>query len=176
MAISANVKNAVREAIKSDNESLGKWQKVALTVAGEYSNLAAFETVKADFLNEAIYPAMGDNAVAAIKTELPRKNSTEFKERAAKQPEYEAQWETANRAKRDTKAKGHTYFDRVSEDAFPAEYAAKYGKPEAPPRTLKTRTIEELTALIKAHEKAENGDPQVIAALDKALQLAAKMK
>ena len=176
MAISANVKNIVREAIDTENKALGKWQKVGTTVADEYANLAAFEAVKADFLKDAIYPAMGDNAVAAVNAELPRKNTTEYKERCAKESGYAAQWETANTLKRDTKAKGHTYFDRVCENAFRAEYAAKYGKPETPPRTLKTRTIEELTALIKAHEKAENGDPQVIAALDKALQLAVKMK
>ena len=167
----SNIKTAVQTAMGAEGAAQAKWQAVGALVLKEYPTRAGYDAIKAQFVSDVIVPAMGDNAIAAYKANLPRKNSTEYKERVTKRPEYAAEWELANTLKRDTRAMAHTYHARIG------DYA--YGKPEAAkaePRTLKTRTIEELTSLIKAHEKAENGDPQVIAALDKALQLAAKMK
>lgn len=172
MAISTNIKNAFREAIKGDQAAEGKWQRVGATIKTEYTDRASVEAIKQQFLDEVIYPAMGDNAVAAVNVELHRKNTTAYKELAAKTEGYVAQWEAANTLKKNTKAAGHEYFKRSLDYAFGAE-----PKGDTTPRTLKTRTIEELTALLKAHEKDEmNGDAQVIAALSRALDAAVKMK
>lgn len=166
MAISVKIKNAVREAVQGDIKQVGKWVAAGTAVKAEYANAAAVEAVKAEFLDDVIYPAMGDNALAAVKADLPRKNSTKYKERVAAQPEYADQWEAANRLKRDTKSIGHTYFNRVV-------YEYGFGEPDAekkPPRTLQTRTVEELTALSKAHERDEKeGDAQLVKDLDKVL-------
>jgi hypothetical protein len=170
--ISTNIKNAFREAIKGDQVAEGKWQRVGTTIKTEYSDRASVEAIKQQFLDDVIYPAMGDNAVAAVNADLPRMNSTEYKERAAKTDGYAAQWKAANTLKKNTKAAGHEYFTRSLNYAFGAQ-----PKGDTTPRTLKTRTVEELTALIKAHEKDEmNGDAQVIAALSRALDAAVKMK
>jgi hypothetical protein len=165
MAISSNIKNAFREAIKGDQAALGKWQRVGSAIKADYADRAAVEAIKAQFLDEVVYPAMGDNAVAAINADLPRKNSTEYKERAAKSGEYAAQWETANTLKRNTKAAAHEYFSRSLDYAF-----GKVEKDATAPRSLKTRTNEDIAALIKAHEKAEDGNAEVIKYLELALK------
>lgn len=170
MAISSNINNAVRVAIDADNKAAGKWNAAGAAIKAEYESRAAFEAIKAEFIDTVILPAMGDNAVKAIKIDLPRKNSTEYKERVAKEPSYAAAWETANQLKRDTKAMSHTYHKRIGDYAFGKE---ETGPTE--PRTLKTRTVEELTALLKAHEKSEQGSVEVIKYLDLAMKAAMKM-
>ncbi len=172
--INVAIKNAFRDAIKGEQAAEGKWQRVGGTIKTDYTDRAAVESIKQQFLDEVVYPAMGDNAVVAVNADLPRKNSTEYKERAAKSDGYVAQWEAANTLKKNTKAAGHEYFKRSLNYAFGEE--PKDTTANAP-RTLKTRTIEELTALVKAHEKDElNGDALVIAALNRALDAAVKMK
>jgi len=168
----STIKTAVQTAIGADGNALAKWQAVGALVAKEYPTRAGYDAIKAQFVDQVIVPALGADAVRIMGAELARKNSTEYKERVAAHPEYAAQWETANTAKRDIRATAHTYFTRIG------DYA--YGKPEkapAEPRSLKTRTLEELAALVKAHQKDEmNGDAQVIAILNKAIEVASKMK
>jgi len=119
--INVAIKNAFREAIKGEQAAEGKWQRVGGTIKTDYTDRAAVETIKQQFLDEVVYPAMGDNAVAAVNADLPRKNSTEYKERAAKSDGYVAQWEAANTLKKNTKAAGHEYFKRSLNYAFGEE-------------------------------------------------------
>ena len=82
-----------------------------------------------------------------------------------------AKWETANQAKKDARATAHTMYARVLKYAFPKE------KVQAVPRDLKTRFNEDIAALVKACEKAEDAPFDVIkvkAALENVLSLVNK--
>jgi hypothetical protein len=141
------VTKAVTEAVRGDINSVNKWQTAGQTVRGFYGTEAALNEVKAQFIADAILPAIDKRHVAALNKELPRKGSGEY---VAFVGAHGADaWEIANQAKKDARATAHTMFTRVAKYAFPAE------KAEAAPRDLKTRLNEEIAALVKACQKAE---------------------
>lgn len=141
------VTKAVTEAVRGDINSVNKWQTAGQAVRGFYGTEAALNEVKAQFIADAILPAIDKRHVAALNKELPRKGSGEY---VAFVGAHGADaWEIANQAKKDARATAHTMFARVAKYAFPAE------KAEAAPRDLKTRLNEELAALVKACQKAE---------------------
>ena len=92
---------------------------------------------------------MGEDAVRVMRAELPRKGSKEWNGASSA---LQAEWSAQNEAKKDVRGKGSVYFGRVLKYAFPEDAT---GEPSAP-RDLKTRCIEELTALVKAVQKAES--------------------
>lgn len=141
------VTKAVTEAVRGDINSVNKWQTAGQAVRGFYGTEAALNEVKAQFIADAILPAIDKRHVAALNKELPRKGSGEY---VAFVGAHGADaWEIANQAKKDARATAHTMFSRVAKYAFPAE------KAEAAPRDLKTRLNEEIAALVKACQKAE---------------------
>lgn len=160
------VTKAVTEAVRGDINSVNKWQTAGQTVRGFYGTETALNEVKAQFIADAILPAIDKRHVAALNKELPRKGSSEY---VAFVGAHGADaWEIANQAKKDARAVAHTMFARVAKYAFPAE------KAEAAPRDLKTRLNEELAALVKACQKAEAATFDVgatIAALNGALSI-----
>ena len=159
---------AVIAAVSGELSSVNKWHAAGQAVREFYGTETALTEVKAQFIADAIIPAMDKKHAAALAIELPRKGSKEYNEMSEANRD---KWDAANQAKKDARAVAHTMFGRVVKYAFPSE------KAETAPRTLKTRLCEELAALIKACEKAENPEFDVIATLGHlkaALAVAAK--
>lgn len=143
--MTAAVNAAIKGALSTDN----KWQTAGHEVRDFYGTETAINEVKAQFIADAIIPALDKKHGAALVKELPRKGGAEFN---AFDDAQKLAWETANQAKKDARAIAHTMFTRVVRYAFPAEKAV------TEPRSLKTRLSEELAALIKACEKSEGED------------------
>lgn len=159
---------AVIAAVSGELSSVNKWQVAGNAVREFYGSEVALTEVKAQFIADAIIPALDKKHAAALAIELPRKGSKEYNEMSEANRD---KWDAANQAKKDARAVAHTMFSRVVKYAFPSE------KAETTPRTLKTRLCEELAALIKACEKAESPDFDVMAEighLKAALAVAAK--
>ena len=138
---------AVTEAVKGDINSVNKWQTAGQSVREFFGTEAAITEVKAQFIADAIMPAIDKRHAQALAKDLPRKGSADY---VAFVGAHGAQaWDDANQAKKDARSVAHTMFARVVKYAFPAE------KTEAAPRDLKTRLNEEIAALVKACQKAE---------------------
>jgi hypothetical protein len=158
----------VTAAVSGDIAQGNKWQTAGANVRGFYGTEAALTEGKAQFIADAILPAIDKRHAAALTVELPRKGSKDFN---ALDQSGRDKWEAQNQAKKDARAVAHTMFARVVSYAFPKE------KAEAAPRTLKTRFCEDIAALIKAGEKAEAADFDMVACLNHlraALAVAAK--
>ena len=152
----------IHATIKADNTAQNKWVKTGDEVAEFYGSQHALDEVKAQFMADAILPAIDKKHGEALAKDIPRKNSKEFN---ALDANGVALWESINQAKKDARSVCDTYFKRIVKYAFPTE------KTESTPRTLKTRCNEELTALIKAVEKAENCEFDAVQFLKLANQL-----
>lgn len=147
---SDNLKNAVKDAITIESKAERKWLDVGTAGRAEFASEAALNEVRAKFLDDVIYPAMGAEAVKIINAEVPRKGSKDWNEAGATQ---QAAWTAINDAKKTVRGKGSVYFGRVVKYAFPSQDEEST---DTPPRDLKTRFNEELAALIKAAQKAEH--------------------
>ena len=155
---------AVTEAVKGDINSVNKWQTAGQSVREFFGTEGAITEVKAQFIADAILPAIDKRHAQALAKDLPRKGSADYV--AYVGAHGVDAWETANQAKKDARSVAHTMFARVVKYAFPAE------KTETTPRDLKTRLNEEIAALVKACQKAEAPAFDVgatIAALEAAL-------
>jgi hypothetical protein len=149
--------NAVTTAVKGDIAGTTKWMNAGSMVRGFYGTETAIAEVKAQFIADAIIPAMDKKHATALGKELPRKGSTEFN---AMDEGQKDNWEVTNQAKKDARAIAHTMYSRIVRYAFPTE------KTETVARSLKTRISEELSALIKACEKSEDEDFDVLATIN----------
>lgn len=159
---------SVNAAVSGDLALSNKWLSAGENVRGFYGTEIALTEVKAQFIADAIMPALDKRHAVALAVELPRKGSKEFNEMS---DANRAKWEVANQAKKDARAVSHTMFARVVKYAFPSE------KAEPAPRSLKTRFCKDIADLIKAGEKAENAEFDVVACLNHlraALTVAAK--
>lgn len=162
------VTKSVIAAVSGDIAQSNKWQVAGSNVRGFFGTEAALTEAKAQFLADAILPAIDKRHAAALTVELPRKGSKDFN---ALDQSGRDKWEAQNQAKKDARAVAHTMFNRVVSYAFPKESEA------TTPRTIKTRFCEDIAALIKAGEKAEAADFDMVACLNHlraALAVAAK--
>ena len=115
--IPANVKKATQDAIRSQATTDKKWLEVGAVVKSEYASADAFTAIKDEFLDEVIYPAMGDEAVRVMRAEVPRKDTKEFIGASATQ---QAAWVAAGKAKISVRGKGNSFFSRIRDRyAFP---------------------------------------------------------
>ena len=147
--IQSNIKKAVTDAIRAEGTVAKKWAEVGSVVRGEYDTRESFEAIRAEFLDEVIYPAMGDETIRIMRAELPRKGSKDWNAASAEQ---QAAWSQLNEAKKTQRGKGSVFFGRVAEYAFPSDKE----KGPTQSRDLKTRLNEELAARVKACQKAES--------------------
>jgi hypothetical protein len=85
-------------------------------VAGFYMTAENLEAVKAQFIADAILPAMDKKHAQALAVDLPRKGSKDYNELSQAN---QAKWETANQAKKDARSVADTYFSRVLGYAWP---------------------------------------------------------
>ena len=140
------VTKSVIEAVKGDINSVNKWQTAGDSVRQFFGTESAVTEVKAQFIADAIIPAINPAHAKALSKDLPRKGSADY---VAFVGAHGADaWDAANQAKKDARSVAHTMFARVVKYAFPAE------KTESAPRDLKTRLNEEIAALVKACQKA----------------------
>ena len=109
---------AVVSTIKSTLTTDDKWLSVGQSVRDFFGTETALTEVKAQFLADAIIPALKPVHQKALALELCRKGSAEFNAFDAGQKDT---WETANQAKKDARAIAHTMFTRVVRYAFPTE-------------------------------------------------------
>lgn len=148
----------VTAAVSNELSSVNKWHTAGSSVREFYGSEVALTEVKAQFIADAILPALDKKHAAALALDLPRKGSKEFNEMTEAN---RAKWESANQAKKDARATAHTMFARVIKYAFPKESESE----ASTPKTLKTKFCERITALIKDGEKAENADFDMVATL-----------
>jgi len=149
-----NCTNAVRQDINTVN----KWQTAGTSVAAFFGTESALTEIKAQFIADAILPAIDKRHAKALLVELPRKNGKEF---TALDAAGRDAWEIANQAKKDARATCDTYFARIVKYAFPKDKAES----DTTPTSLKTKIQETIADLVKKCEKAEGADFDLVATL-----------
>ena len=139
---------ATKTAIKADSEVGNKWVKAGESVSSYFTTQKALEEVKAQFIADAILPAIDKRHAHALSVDLPRKGSKEFNEKCSNDSGYADKWELANQGKKDARATCDTYFKRVLKYAFPPE------KKESTKKTF----AEKISALIEEGGKIKECD------------------
>ena len=165
----SDVTKDVISAIKGELTTVNKWETAGQTVRGFFGTETALTEVKAQFIADAIIPALNPIHAKALAKELPRKGSADY---VAFVGAHGVQaWDNANNAKKDARATAHTMFNRVVGYAFPKD------KKESTPTTTKTKLIELINDAIKKAQKDETPDydaTTLIAQLQLALATASK--
>jgi hypothetical protein len=144
---------ACTNAVRQDINTVNKWETAGQKVRAFFGTETAMLEVKAQFIADAILPAIDKRHVKALNTELPRKNSKEFNALDAGQRDT---WEYVYQAKKDARATCDTYFSRIVGYAFPKD------KKESEPTTLKTKIQEGIADFIKKCEKATDADFDIV--------------
>lgn len=140
------VVNHTREAIKADNNSANKWVICGRDIAAFFGSEAALSEVKAQFITDAILPAIDKRHAEALAKDLPRKGSKEFNELCEAN---RVKWDAANEAKKAARATCATYFSRIVAYAFPKE------KQVSEPASDTVKIAELITQALKKCEKSE---------------------
>jgi hypothetical protein len=140
---------ACTNAVRQDINTVNKWELAGSEVRLFFGTEAAMLEVKAQFIADAILPAIDKRHAKALATELPRKNSKEFNALDAGQRDT---WEYNNQCKKDARATCDTYFSRIVKYAFPKEATTNE------PTSLKTKIQEQIADLIKKCEKSTDAD------------------
>jgi hypothetical protein len=147
---------AVTDAIKGEINTVNKWQTAGSQVREFFGTESALNEVKAQFIADAIIPALDKRHAAALNMELMRKGSKEYN---ALDADNKALWEAMNQAKKDARATAHTMFSRVVGYAFPKE------KTESVPKALETKLVDLINDAIGKIEKAESVEFDAVNAL-----------
>ena len=147
---------ACTNAVRQDINTVNKWETAGKSVRAFFGSETAMLEVKAQFIADAILPAIDKRHAKALATELVRKNSKEFLAYDMGQRET---WEATNQAKKDARATLNTYFSRIVSYAFPAE------KKESTTASLKTKIQEQVADLIKKCEKATDANFDLVATM-----------
>ena len=147
-----------KNAVSQDISTVNKWQKAGTSTRVFFGTEAALLEIKAQFIADAILPAIDKRHAKALTIELPRKNGKEF---TALDAEGRAAWEHVNQAKKDARATCDTYFARIVKYAFPKDKTES----DTTPTSLKTKIQEQIADLVKKCEKAESADFDLVATL-----------
>jgi hypothetical protein len=147
---------ACTNAVRQDINTVNKWQTAGEAVRAFFGTETAMLEVKAQFIADAILPAIDKRHAKALSIELVRKNSKEF---LAYDQGQRDTWEYANQSKKDARATCDTYFARIVKYAFPKE------KAESEPTSLKTKIQEQIADLIKKCEKSDSADFDLVATM-----------
>jgi len=138
---------ACTNAVRQDINTVNKWQTAGDKVRAFFGTETAMLEVKAQFIADAILPAIDKRHAKALNTELPRKNSKEFNALDAGQRET---WEYVYQAKKDARSTCDTYFSRIVGYAFPKD------KKESESVDLKTKLQTQIADMIKKCQKADD--------------------
>ena len=148
-------KNVI-DAVRNELTGVNKWQVAGASVCEFYGTEAALNEVKAQFIADAILPALDKRHSAALAVDLVRKGSKEYN---ALDASGVAKWESQNQAKKDARATAATMFNRIVGYAFPKE------KTESAPKSLETKLLDLINDAIGKIEKAENPEFDALKAL-----------
>mgnify|MGYP006289528293 CR=1 FL=1 len=149
--IPADLVNAMRDAVKADTASAGKWQKAGTMVATHYVTREAFEAVKADYVAVAIVPALRDDYQIALAATRPTKDAS---------PAMHEAWKAVQATRKDAKAAHATYWARIMRYAFPK--VATEGEAEGEGDDVKAsaefsaKAVKALGALLKKTQEDES--------------------
>jgi glutamyl/glutaminyl-tRNA synthetase len=143
-------------AVRKDIDTVNKWQTAGKSVRAFFGSETAMLEVKAQFIADAILPALDKRHAKALSIELVRKNSKEF---LAYDQGQRDTWEFNNQAKKDARATCDTYFARIVKYAFPKEATP------SEPTSLKTKIQEQVADLIKKCEKATDANFDLVATM-----------
>jgi len=149
---------ACTNAVRKDIDTVNKWQTAGQKVRAFFGTESALTEIKAQFIADAILPAIDKRHAKALGTELVRKNSKEFQAYTLAERDT---WEYVNQAKKDARATCDTYFSRIVKYAFPKDKAES----DNVPTSLKTKIQEQIADLVKKCEKAEGADFDLVATL-----------
>jgi len=141
----------IHATIKADSNAQNKWVKTGDEVAEFYGSQHALDEVKAQFMADAILPAIDKKHGEALAKDIPRKNSKEFN---ALDSNGVALWESINQAKKDARSVVSTYYKRILKYAFGSDDKTEGDEVAKPSDT--TKDIEILNNFIKRLEKSEN--------------------
>jgi hypothetical protein len=144
---------ACTNAVRQDINTVNKWETAGKEVRAFFGTENAMLEVKAQFIADAILPAIDKRHAKALATELPRKNSKEFNALDAGQRDT---WEFANQCKKDARATCDTYFARIVKYAFPKDASTNE------PTSLKTKIQVQIADLIKKCEKSTDADFDIV--------------
>lgn len=147
-----------KNAVSQDISTANKWQKAGTSTRTFFGTESALLEIKAQFIADAILPAIDKRHAKALLVDLPRKNGKEY---TALDANGRAEWETANKAKKDARATCDTYFARIVKYAFPKDKAES----DTTPTSLKTKIQETIADLVKKCEKAEGADFDLVATI-----------
>lgn len=145
------VKN-VSDAIRNDINTVNKWQIAGSAAREFFGTEAALLETKAQFIADAVLPALDKRHAAALAIELPRKGSKEYN---ALDAAGVAKWELNNQAKKDARSTADTMFARVVKYAFPKE---KSEPDDATAKSIKTKIAALITDAIGKAEKDATPD------------------
>jgi hypothetical protein len=158
--------SSVKTAITEDGKLIGKWEKAGENVAEFYQSAKAIEEVKAQFIADAILPAIDKKHSQALAKDIPRLNSKDYKEKCSVDAGYADKWELVNKAKKDARSTCNTYFTRVVNYAFPPE------KKESKKKSF----VEKITALIEEGGKIKECDFDLVKVMGFLIQAEAVTK
>ena len=147
-----------KNAVSQDINTVNKWQKAGTSTRTFFGTEAALLEIKAQFIADAILPAIDKRHAKALLVDLPRKNGKEY---SALDTNGRDAWEIANQAKKDARATCDTYFARIVKYAFPKDKAES----DNVPTSLKTKIQETIADLVKKCEKAEGADFDLVATI-----------
>ena len=145
-------------AVRQDISTVNKWQTAGAAVLAHFGTESVLLEQKAQFIADAILPAIDKRHAKALLVDLPRKNGKEY---TALDAQGREAWENANKAKKDARATCDTYFARIVKYAFPKDKAES----DNVPTSLKTKIQETIADLVKKCEKAEGADFDLVATI-----------
>lgn len=140
---------AVTETVQLSDKTENKWVTVGLKVREFFGSESAIEEVKAQFVTDAILPAIKQDLRLALERNLPRMGSKEYKSLSAIEKQA---WEVINKGKKDARATLETYYKRVIKYAFPKDESESE---QASATTTQTKIADLITQAIKKVEKDE---------------------
>jgi len=147
---------ACTNAVRQDINTVNKWELAGSEVRVFFGTEAAMLEVKAQFIADAILPAIDKRHAKALSIDLVRKNSKEF---LAYDQGQRDTWEYNNQCKKDARATCDTYFARIVKYAFPKDQVSNE------PTSLKTKIQTQIADLVKKCEKSTDADFDIVATL-----------
>lgn len=148
------------KAISSDAKTEGQYKKAGSAVVACFTTEDAIREIKAQFIVDAIIPAMDKKHQTALNTDLVRKNSKEFQ---AYDSNMRAQWQESKTAKDTARQIADVYFNRVVGYAFPKSKVET--ETDSIATDLKTKINEQISNMIKKCQKTENANFDVNATI-----------
>lgn len=156
-----------QSTLRMEGDVTTRWARVNEAVARLYVSREAFENAKAHFMLHAIAPALYTAEEIALwqgkagnTWDVPKANSTRYKEAKAAGKAEVAQWDLARETVRKLEMTCATRFGRIRDAAFPepteetSEGEGSEGEVGLE-NTLQTKMAKGLTSLINKAEKAE---------------------